>query len=78
MRWGRKGEADFSLSKKPNAGLDPRTPGSCPELKADASLMEPPRCPLGVFFKSSIVDKQHTGVTVTNQKEIRSKVIDKS
>ena len=29
--------------REPDAGLDPRTPGSCPELKADAQP-EPPRC----------------------------------
>ena len=28
-----------------DAGLDPRTPGSWPEPKADASLTEPPRGP---------------------------------
>ena len=31
-----EGEADFSLSKEPDAGLNPRTPGSWHELKADA------------------------------------------
>ena len=29
-------EADSSLSRDPNAGLDPRTPKSWPEPKADA------------------------------------------
>jgi len=39
-----EGEADSMLSREPNAGLDPRTPGSRPELKAEAHLTEPPRC----------------------------------
>ena len=38
-----EGEGDSPLSKDPDAGLDPRTPGSRPELKADAPLTEPPR-----------------------------------
>ena len=29
----------------PNAGLDPRTPGSQPELKADAQLLSHPGVP---------------------------------
>jgi len=41
-----EGEADSPLSREPNMGLDPRTPGSSPELKADASLTEPHRSPL--------------------------------
>ena len=32
-------------------GLDPRTPRSCPEPKADASPTEPPRCPQWVKCK---------------------------
>ena len=32
----REGEADSSLKREPDAGLDPRTPGSGPEPKADA------------------------------------------
>lgn len=31
-----EGEADSRLSVETNAGLDPRTLGSCPELKADS------------------------------------------
>jgi len=30
-----EGEADSPLSREPNTGLDPRTLGSQPELKAD-------------------------------------------
>ena len=31
-----EGEADSLLSREPDTELDPRTPGSCPELKPDA------------------------------------------
>ena len=31
-----EGEAGFPLSREPDMGLDPRTPGSRPEPKADA------------------------------------------
>ena len=40
-----EGEAGSSLSGEPNVGLDPRTLRSCPELKADTQLTEPPKCP---------------------------------
>ena len=30
-----EGEASFLLSREPEVGLDPRTPGLWPELKAD-------------------------------------------
>ena len=43
-------EAGFPPSREPDVGLDPRTLGSRPELKADASLTEPPRCPSKVHF----------------------------
>ena len=37
--------------KEPNAGLDPRTPGSCPGLKAGAKPLSHPGIPLkGSFF----------------------------
>ena len=36
---GREGEAGSLL---PDAGLDPSTPGSCPELKADAQSLSHP------------------------------------
>ena len=46
---GAKGEeereTDSPLSREPNTGLDLRTLGSQPELKADAQLTEPCRCP---------------------------------
>ena len=46
-----EGEADCPLSREPHAELDPRTLRSLPELKADASLTEPPRCPQGTVFR---------------------------
>ena len=36
-------DADSSLSREPNAGLNPRTLRSCPELRADTQLTEPPK-----------------------------------
>ena len=49
MSWGkeaeREGESGSLLSRGPDVGLDPRTPGSWPELKAEAQPTEPPRCP---------------------------------
>ena len=41
--------------RKPDAGLDPRTPGSCPESKADTQPLSHPGIPhimiLNTFFK---------------------------
>ena len=42
-----EGEAGSPLTKEPNAGLDPRTPGSHPELKTDAQPLSPPGAPRG-------------------------------
>ena len=42
---GAEEEADSSLSREPNVWLNPRTPGSRAELKADAYATEPPRHP---------------------------------
>ena len=36
--------------REPDAGLDPRTPGSRPELKADAQPLSHPGIPLNLFF----------------------------
>jgi len=48
-----EGEAGFPLSRQPNAGLYPRTPGSRPELKADRRpTTEPPRRP----YRNDFVD----------------------
>ena len=49
-----EGEADSLLSRNPDMGLDPRTLGPRPELKADTLLTEPPRCPqkLLILMKS--------------------------
>ena len=35
---------------EPNMGLDPRTLGSCPELKADAQPLSPPGAPYYFHF----------------------------
>ena len=40
------GEAD---SRKPDMGLDPRSPGSHPELKGSAKPLSHPGCPLRNF-----------------------------
>ena len=32
-------------SREPNVGLDPGNPGSCPEVKADAQLLNHPGTP---------------------------------
>ena len=54
---GAKGEgkADSPLSREPDhSGLDPGTPGSTPELKADTST-EPARCPLSNFILNVVL-----------------------
>ena len=40
-----RGEADSPLGGKPDARLDPRIPGSRPELKADAQPLSHPGIP---------------------------------
>ena len=35
--------------REPDAGLDPRTPGSCPEPKADAQPLSHPDAPINHF-----------------------------
>ena len=46
-----EGEADSPLSRVPDVGLDPSTPESWPEPKADAQPTKPPRCPFFYFLK---------------------------
>jgi len=41
-----EGKAGSPLSKEPDAGLNPRTLGSNPELKAGCLMTEPPRHPV--------------------------------
>jgi len=50
-RGGSEGEADSLLSREPDAGLNPGTPGPRPEPKAVAQPTEPPRRPRNVNFK---------------------------
>ena len=38
-------EGEAGSMQEPDVGLDPRTPGSCPELKADAQLLSHPGVP---------------------------------
>ena len=45
-------------AEEPDVGLDPGTLGSCPELKADAEMTVPPRCPDFFVFKQ----KKHVDV----------------
>ena len=37
--------------REPDVGLDPRNPGTCPELKADAQLLSHPGVPVDRFCK---------------------------
>ena len=42
-------------SQEPHVGLDPRTPGSCPEVKADAQLLNHPGVPHAQFQKLPVI-----------------------
>ena len=48
-----KREAVSLLSGEPNRGLNPRTPRSWPEPKANTQPTEPPRCPQHHLFDAS-------------------------
>ena len=39
---------------EPDVGLDPRTPGSQPELKADAQPLSPPGIPPGLIVNTHL------------------------
>ena len=41
--------------REPNAGLDPRTPGSRPEPKADAQPLSNPDIPVARFSCASVI-----------------------
>ena len=56
MEGGR--EAGFPLNREPDVGLDPRTMGSRPGLKAVVQLTEPPRHPCTLKFTSYIAEQQ--------------------
>ena len=46
--------------RKPDAGLDPWTPGSCPELKADAQLLSHPGVPrLFLLFFQGLMEAEY-------------------
>ena len=40
---------------EPNVGLDPRTPGSCPELQAEAQPVSHPDVPNFFFLKKQLI-----------------------
>ena len=44
-RWQRHRQKEKQAPREPNAGLNPRTLGSCPELKADAQPLSHPAAP---------------------------------
>ena len=55
MGGGAEGDADAQLSREPDAGLDPRTPGSHPGLKAGAKPLSHPGIPaIKIFLKDFI------------------------
>ena len=41
--------------REPDVGLDPGTPGSCPEPKADAQPLSHPGCPVIIFLKKKFL-----------------------
>ena len=45
MRDTERGRGRDTGREEPNVGLDPRTPGSCPEPKADAQPLSHPGIP---------------------------------
>ena len=53
MRYRQRGEQ--APSGEPNAGLDPRTPGSHPGPKADTQPLSHPGVPGGVWYSRSLV-----------------------
>ena len=46
QRHRQREEKQVPSMKEPDVGLDPRTLGSCPELKADAQLLSHPGIPI--------------------------------
>ena len=40
--------------REPHVGLDPGTPGSCPELKAGVQLLSHAGVPPGIIFKKKV------------------------
>ena len=48
-------ERGSDTRREPDMGLDPGTPGSCSELKADAQLLSHPGVPRFGYLNSSIV-----------------------
>ena len=50
-----RGESRLLAGSLPDVGLDPRTPGSRPEPKADAQLLSHPGVPYMIFFIKSFL-----------------------
>ena len=48
---------------EPDAGLDPRTPGSCPELKADAQPLSHPGAPMDTLICLNMITTAVLGDT---------------
>ena len=46
-----RGSTSRESGRAPDAGLDPRTPGSRPEPKADTQPLSPPAAPKKINFK---------------------------
>ena len=60
--------------QEPDGELDPRTPGSCPELKADVqpslNEAESPRRPDSIFLKSDLLKNNYNGLNTVSLKSI--------
>ena len=54
--------------REPDAELDPRTPGSCPEPKADAQLLSHPGIPEKLYKKLTALDSPGWGPTHTRNR----------
>ena len=52
-------EGEVGSPQEPDAGLDPRTPGSRPERKGDAQPLRPPRRPYWVSSNMSTERSSH-------------------
>ena len=51
-----RGRSRLPACGEPDVGLDPRTPGSCPEPKTDAQPLSPPGVPKSFFKITKMVN----------------------
>ena len=51
----RDSQRDAGSMQKPDVGLDPGTPGSCPGPEAGAKLLSHPRIPLSLALKFTVL-----------------------